>query len=58
MSGDDGSDRPRWNLYFASDNGIIAESDASVENAPQLDKFGAEVEGVAEQYFAQVEGNY
>ena len=54
LHGDDGIDRPRWNLYFAEDNGIVAEADASNTNAPQLTEFGTEIEGVSEQYFTQV----
>ena len=54
LQGDDGYDRPRWNLYFSDDNKIIARSDALYPAAPQVEIFAVEVEGVLNQYLTQV----
>ena len=54
FSGDDGYQWVTWNLYFSPDNGIVAKGDARNENAPQLDMFGIDVEGVSKIFFTQV----
>ena len=54
FSADDGYQWVTWNLYFSLDNGIVARADTRNKNAPQLDMFGIDVEGISKIFFTQV----
>ena len=54
MEGDDGYDRPSWNLYFLDSTGIVAKAENSIPSPPQFKGYAVAVDGVAEQYFTEV----
>ena len=54
MDGDDGYDRPNWNLYFLDNTGIVAKAENSSRSPPQFEGYAVAVDGVAEQYFTKV----
>ena len=54
LDGDDGYDRPNWNLYFLDNTGIAAKAENSSRSPPQFEGYAIAVDGVAEQYFTKV----
>ena len=54
LQGDDGYDRPNWNLYFLDDTGIVTKAENLNPSQVQFKGYAVAIDGVAEQYFTKV----
>ena len=54
LQGDDGYDRPNWNLYFLDDTGIVTKGENLNPSQVQFKGYAVAIDGVAEQYFTKV----